>query len=595
MAQNPASISPSTSALSVSLTKAIDYLESLGDGFSAFKPQLSDLQNRLDAGRLHLAVLGQFKRGKSTLLNALLGGEILPTAVIPQTAIPTFLEYGPAPQATVRYLNEDSPEVLSAAAISDLQPFLTRFVTEDANPENQLGVSEVQVTLPAPILEKGLVFIDTPGIGSTFRHNTEATLNFLPQCDAALFLLSSDPPITETEIEFLRRVRDKVPRLFFILNKVDYLTPDDRIASREFLQKMLSEQLGFANGTTVYCISAKQALAAKKNGDDLLLQESGLVKVEQRLVDFLSNEKEQTLHGAIEGKARDIIASLLMRLRLEQRSLELPIEELQQRLAVFERSIGEVTLQRQSASDLLSGDKKRMLLFLEEHALQIRIEARNYLDGIITETVANAGNSAIGEDEYHKALAAAIPGWFEHQSGETTALFRQRMSAILKPHQQRADQLIELIRKKAADLFDIPYYAPESKHAFKMVRRPSWVTHKWYSTFSPINSASINRLLPAGLRKKRVLKRLGKQTDALITANVENLRWAMYQSINESFRHFSSELDERLSGVLNDTQGAIRAAMKEQRQQGEAVSDRREQLKQVIADFNLLQQELNTN
>ncbi len=595
MAQKSASIFSSASALSVSLTKAINYLEMLGNGYSTFQPQLSDLQSRLDAGRLHLAVLGQFKRGKSTLLNALLGAEILPTAVIPQTAIPTFLEYGPAPQVTVHFQEERSPKVFTAEDASDLQPFLVRFVTETANPENHLGVSEVQVTLPAPILEKGLVFIDTPGIGSTFRHNTEATLNFLPQCDAALFLLSSDPPITETEIEFLRRVRDKVPRLFFILNKVDYLTPDDRIASREFLQKILSEQLGFASSTTVFCISAKQALAAKKSGDKTLLQESGLAKVQQRLVDFLSNEKEQTLHGAIEGKARDIIASLLMRLHLEQRSLELPIEELQQRLAVFERSIGEVSLQRQSANDLLSGDKKRMLAFLEEHAVKIRLEARQYLNGIMNETATGTEGQAIAEKSFHEVLAAAIPGWFEHQSGITSELFRNRMNDVLKPHQRRADQLIELIRKKAADLFDIPYFAPESERAFEMVRRPSWVTHKWYSTFSPINSASIDRLLPAGLRKKRIMKRLGKQIDALITSNVENLRWAMYQSINESFRHFASKLDEQLNEVLNDTQGAIRAAMKKQAKQDEAVSSRREQLKQAIAEFNLLQQDLNTN
>ncbi|MDN5344604.1 MAG: hypothetical protein PWQ18_715 [Clostridia bacterium] len=84
-------------------------------------------------------------------------------------------------------------------------------------------LSQVEVFYPSPLLSKGVVLIDTPGIGSTFRHNTEATLNFLPQCDAALFLVSADPPITEVEVEFLKAVRSRVTHLFFILNKVDYL------------------------------------------------------------------------------------------------------------------------------------------------------------------------------------------------------------------------------------------------------------------------------------------------------------------------------------------------------------------------------------
>ena len=79
-------------------------------------------------------------------------------------------------------------------------PSLAGFVTEKGNPKNKLGVAEVQVDLPAPILTGGVVLIDTPGIGSTYRHNTSATLNFLKQCDAALFLVSADPPITEVEL-----------------------------------------------------------------------------------------------------------------------------------------------------------------------------------------------------------------------------------------------------------------------------------------------------------------------------------------------------------------------------------------------------------
>ena len=79
----------------------------------------------------------------------------------------------------------------------DLDEFvdiLHGIVTEEGNPKNRLGVLQVEILHPAPILQHGVVLIDTPGIGSTFTHNTAATLNFLPQCDAALFVVSATRP-----------------------------------------------------------------------------------------------------------------------------------------------------------------------------------------------------------------------------------------------------------------------------------------------------------------------------------------------------------------------------------------------------------------
>ena len=133
------------------------------------------MRHRLAAGRFQLAVLGQFKRGKSTLLNALLGVDALPTDVVPVTAIPTFLE----------------------------------------------------VFLPSELLACGLLLFDTPGVGSTFRHNTAAADAVLAECDAALFVVSPDPPITEVEVQFLARVRQKVERVIVVLNKIDTLEPDE--------------------------------------------------------------------------------------------------------------------------------------------------------------------------------------------------------------------------------------------------------------------------------------------------------------------------------------------------------------------------------
>ncbi|MFZ0484056.1 MAG: dynamin family protein, partial [Desulfobacterales bacterium] len=210
------------------LDKGVNLISGLGPDFGHKTKTLSGLKDRLMDGRFHLAVLGQFKRGKSTLLNALISEPILPVSVIPLTSVPTFIRFGSPSIIRVRYGDNRGVEEFSGESTSDRTDLLVKYVTEEGNPKNKLGVTEVEVVLPAPILSKGVVLIDTPGIGSTYRHNTQATLNFLQQCDAALFLISADPPITDVELDFLRQVRQKIPRLFFILNKVDYLNAKER-------------------------------------------------------------------------------------------------------------------------------------------------------------------------------------------------------------------------------------------------------------------------------------------------------------------------------------------------------------------------------
>jgi GTPase Era involved in 16S rRNA processing len=568
-------------------------MENQGQSLQSVVSQLQDLLDRLQSGRFHLAVLGQFKRGKSTLLNALLGEEVLPTAAIPLTAIPTFLKPGPTRRIEVYYQGRNEPETYAAGNSKELMSLLSKYVTEGENPRNRLGVAYVEVNLPAAILEKGVVFIDTPGIGSTFRHNTEATLNFLPQCDAAFFLVSADPPITEVEIEFLQRVREKVPHLFFILNKIDFLDTTDRTAVLRFLEETLREQAGVGSEPKIFSISAKNGFRARKEGLACLWEESGLSAVERHLVEFLANEKHEVLCEAVARKANDLIAEALMRLRLEKQSIEMPIEVLRKRLAEFERGIEQVKNQRRRAGDMLAGDGKRTISFLEEHAGRLRTDARTYLEGVVKEALARAGGSAVNEEALHVALDTAIPGWFEYQTGATADLFRERIAEVLRPHQEEADAIIETIRQQAAELFDIPYRAPEGNRAFEMVQQPYWITRQWSSGLNPLPRGFTDGFLPENLRRRRILKRVNEQIESLVLSNVENLRWATYQSVSETFRRFGAALDKRLEQVLESTHGAIRTVLEERATRGGAVKDRIALLDVSIADLGEIYEELN--
>ena len=152
---------------------------------------------RINEGRFFVACVGQFKRGKSTLLDALVGEPVLPTGVVPVTAVPTVLRYG-----TTR-----TARVLIRTQWLTIEPEdLPQYVSEELNPENAKQVAGVEVFLSSPLLAGGMCLVDTPGIGSVFSGNTETTREFIPQIDAAILVVGADPPISGEELALIEAV-----------------------------------------------------------------------------------------------------------------------------------------------------------------------------------------------------------------------------------------------------------------------------------------------------------------------------------------------------------------------------------------------------
>jgi ribosome biogenesis GTPase A len=260
--------------------------------------RLSSLCERLTTERFQLAALGQFKRGKSTVLNALLGQSVLPMGVVPVTAIPTFPESAPTPSKRVTYIS-GKVEEFRPKGKEALCDKLTTFVTEEANPRNVLNVARVDVFIPAELLERGVVLIDTPGVGSTHLHQTAAADAVLPECDAALFVVSPDPPITEVEINYLARIRETVARLIIVLNKIDIVESHEREKAITFLRDALVDHAGLDPFTPIFSLSARDALRAKKSDNTEGFAASGFAELEKHLVQFLATEKRETLNAAV--------------------------------------------------------------------------------------------------------------------------------------------------------------------------------------------------------------------------------------------------------------------------------------------------------
>jgi GTP-binding protein EngB required for normal cell division len=244
-----------------------------------------ELLTRLAEDQFNLMVVGRFSRGKSTLMNAILGGAHLPTGIVPLTSVITTVRYGSRQQVVLHFKDFGLSREVPLSQIAD-------YVTQQGNPGNAKKIAWAEIQLPIEILRRGFFFVDTPGLGSPIIENTLTTERFLPQADAFIVVTSYDSPLSEEEGRILERIRNTDKKVFVILNKQDTVTPEERQQARDFVAEQLHASLG-REIEEVYSISARHALEAKLSGNQQKLDESGIQMFEAELLRFLTEDRAQ--------------------------------------------------------------------------------------------------------------------------------------------------------------------------------------------------------------------------------------------------------------------------------------------------------------
>jgi Dynamin family len=242
-----------------------------------------DLFSRLAQDRFNLVVVGRFSRGKTSLMNAVLGTDRLPTGIRPLTSVITTVTYGSEEKAVIHYRGLNLPEDVPLAK-------LPQYITENGNSANRRGIALAQVQLPAELLRRGFHFIDTPGLGSPILENTRTTERFLPQADAFVLVTSYEGPLSEEELRFLGEAVRSGRRVFVVVNKADMVSDAERAETLAYLREQLVAATG-VTGSPIFSLSARNGLTAKQAHDHRLLQESGVATFEEVLLRFLIEEK----------------------------------------------------------------------------------------------------------------------------------------------------------------------------------------------------------------------------------------------------------------------------------------------------------------
>ncbi len=345
-------------------------LAAIADEFGAehTSSDARSVAERVAEGRFYVACVGQFKRGKSTLINALIGASVLPAGVVPVTTIPTVIRHGDHRRARIRFQTRGWSDVPLDT--------LAEYVSEDKNPENAKAVKGVEVFFPSSLLASGMCFVDTPGLGSVFAGNTAATHDFIPHIDAAIIVIGADPPISGEELAIVETVAKQVSNLLFVLNKADRVNPDELATATAFARRVLEKRLN-RPVPMIFETSAVEQIEKRGSGRDW----NKLVAALQELVDGsgsnLVRESAQRALARTEEQLLRIIAE-------ERQALRRPVEESQRRIAQLretlvqaETSMRELgylfTAEQHHLSDMF-GDRRR------EFLAKAQAEARQELD-----------------------------------------------------------------------------------------------------------------------------------------------------------------------------------------------------------------------
>jgi GTP-binding protein EngB required for normal cell division len=286
--EKPITVSPETCLRQIDAVCGEFHLDSL-------RPQINACAEVLKGGDLvDVAVVGRFKAGKSSFLNSIFGRDLAPVAVLPLTAVVTRMRYGARDRALVKHLDGREQEIPL--------DHLADHVTEQRNPGNEKAVAIVDVETSSLRPYEGIRFVDTPGLGSVFTHNTRTSMDWLPRIGAALLAVSIDQPLSEYDIALLKELSKHTPEVSILLTKADLVTPQELADVADFVAAQLSALTEGA--VRIFPFSIRPGYEALREN------------IQQHLLQHVSQRHEERSQEIIWHKLRSLIGGCREYLRM---------------------------------------------------------------------------------------------------------------------------------------------------------------------------------------------------------------------------------------------------------------------------------------
>ncbi|WP_244296748.1 dynamin family protein [Paenarthrobacter nitroguajacolicus] len=276
----------------VNMTTLVQQAMALVGERNDLRRRLENTLKRLQDPSVRVIVVGEFKQGKSQLINALVNAPVCPVDDDIATSVPTVVRQGDPASAVVLVPGQDGNradggvegDVAGAEAGLERQPVqlddLAEYVSEKGNPGNTKNIVAAEVSLPRKLLAGGLSIVDSPGVGGLGSTHTLTTLTALPSAHAMVFVSDASQEYTEPEMRFLGQAMRVSPNVVCVLSKTDLYPSWRQIADLD--KRHLAD---VAPEVPLFPVSSELRLQAARLQDTELNEESGF----PALIGYLRN------------------------------------------------------------------------------------------------------------------------------------------------------------------------------------------------------------------------------------------------------------------------------------------------------------------
>jgi GTP-binding protein EngB required for normal cell division len=525
---------------------------------SALSGLLASARASVAQDEISVAVLGRFKAGKSSFLNHFIGRGILPVGVVPVTAVVTEIRYGASDEARVHHHDGRDPEV----PLDQIRGY----ISEKENPENAKQVDLITVELPELRRFRGLKFVDTPGLESALSHNTQTSLNWLPNVGLALVAVSVDPPLSQRDIDLLKSLYHYTPKVAVLLTKADLLSEAELDEVVEYVRAQLARN--FPGTPRVFPYSTRPGFERFRQALEAELVSGTLERFAEERESILSRKIDTLL-----GECGDYLA-------LSLKSAEMLQSE---RQALKQQVIGEKEIvdEVESAVRLVvqyatAGTRSMVSRRLETHQKDLE---RALLEAFETEFPKWTKSLASMLSSFEDWLMSAL-------RGELTVLSIRERGSFLAPLnkvQRQAFRALQQFRDRLSDrimrAFGVPLRTTETEIRVVEPSTPDIrvrrVFDRSWELLSPI--------LPVWLIKPAVRRHFARTISYLIYQNLSRLSTQWEESINGALWGVEKEARRRLDELMATIERLVESGSNELAPQLRADLDRLEKARKSLA------------
>ena len=401
--------------------------------------KMKELSDQLLAHRFAVGVMGEFRRGKSTVINSLLGENVMPSDIRPCSATMNRVTYGEEKKAVIS-MKDGKQEKIS---IEELPRYVTKLEEYEDMAAN---VDEATVYYPSRFCKDGVDIIDTPGLNDDERMD-KVSREVVPKLDGLIMTIVPDSPFSISEARFVRDtlLTNDLSRMIFLINKIDMVDEEDRDTLLAEIRKRIQEKtldemknlMGeqsevyqnakkVLNNISIYPISARDSLKGKLRGKPALVEESGAAAFENALTEMLTGER-----AALElGHACSILCNTAVQIQSELNSrhaaLDMSAREFEEKQSALEEAKRKTIDEADQKIKELDSNAEELKTRLRKKAEDYYSEMEVYLKNIIDSRASEWDRKRMSDPQYQAMVTGQIQEKIKDEIGEQMKAFTVR-------------------------------------------------------------------------------------------------------------------------------------------------------------------------